>query len=47
MKVVEYLSYYLERVHPLLDQGKLDDEVQRTFQEKWSQGNFPGWRVSH
>ena len=44
--VLGYLSSYLERVHPLLDQKKLKGEVNKGFEEKWNQGNFPGWRVS-
>lgn len=43
-KLLEYLSNYLDRAHPLLDQLTLQDEVQRSFKEKWSQSNFPGWR---
>lgn len=42
--LLEYLSNYLERVHPLLNQISLQDEVRRNFAEKWSQSNFPGWR---
>ena len=45
-KVLEYLSNFLDRVHPLLDQNALYEEIEREFEEKWLQGNFPGWRVS-
>lgn len=45
-KVADYLSGYLERVHPLLDQYALEQEVMHAFREKWAQGSFPGWRVS-
>lgn len=43
-ELLEYLSCYLERVHPLLDQVAMTNEVQRNFREKWNQSNFPGWR---
>lgn len=46
MKLLDYLSGYVERVHPLLDQSLLQHEVLYTFNEKWAQGNFPGWRVN-
>lgn len=45
-KLLDYLSSYLERVHPLLDQAALQMEILHTFREKWVQGSFPGWRVS-
>jgi hypothetical protein len=44
-ELLGYLSGYLERVHPLLDQEAMAIEVQKNFKEKWSQSNFPGWRV--
>ena len=44
-KVLEYLSGYIDRVHPLLDQNALYEEIEKEFEEKWLQGNFPGWRV--
>ena len=28
-----------------MDQNVLYDEIKRDFEEKWSQGTFPGWRV--
>ena len=43
--LLEYLCGYMERVHPLMDQNVLYDEIKRDFEEKWSQGTFPGWRV--
>lgn len=42
---MEYLSDYLDRVHPLLDQNALYEEIEKEFEDKWLQGNFPGWRV--
>lgn len=45
-KVLDYLSDYLDRVHPLLDQNSLYEEIEKEFEDKWLQGNFPGWRVS-
>ena len=42
----DYLAGYLERIQPLLDQNKLVEEVKKEFDEKWSAGQFPGWRVS-
>ena len=44
-KVLDYLSDYLDRVHPLLDQNALYEEIEKEFEDKWLQGNFPGWRV--
>ena len=45
-KVLQYLSDFLDRVHPLLDQNALYEEIEKEFEDKWLQGNFPGWRVS-
>ena len=45
-KVLDYVSDYLDRVHPLLDQNSLYEEIEKEFEDKWLQGNFPGWRVS-
>ncbi len=45
-KLLAYLCGYLERVSPLTDQTALYEEIRREFEEKWGQGNFPGWRVS-
>ena len=42
--LLEYLCGYMERVHPLMDQNVLYDEIKRDF-EKWSQGTLPGWKV--
>ena len=43
--LLDYLSSYISRLHPLLDQNALQQEVMQMFREKWQQGNFPGWRV--
>lgn len=45
-KVLDYLSDYLDRVYPLLDQNSLYEEIEEEFEIKWLQGNLPGWRVS-
>jgi splicing factor 3A subunit 3 len=45
-RLLEYLSGYLDRTHPLLDQGKIVEEVRREAEEKWAVGTFPGWSVS-
>lgn len=44
--LVDYLAGYLERIQPLLDQSMLVEDVKKEFDEKWSAGQFPGWRVS-
>ena len=46
MKLVDYLSGYLDRLRPLLDQAQVKLEAKQSFVERWNQGNFPGWRVS-
>ena len=44
--LVDYLTGYLERVQPLVDQTELLLEIKKDFEEKWGQGTFPGWKVS-
>ncbi len=46
VRLLDYLSDYLSRVHPLLDHSHMQSEVQQNFVEKWNSSNFPGWRVS-
>jgi splicing factor 3A subunit 3 len=43
-KLQEYLSGYIGKIQPLLDQSKIVSEVKRDAEEKWSAGTFPGWR---
>lgn len=45
-ELLEYLSSYLEKIHPLTDQQTILEEVKKDFEDRWTQGNFPGWRVS-
>ncbi|XP_065911893.1 splicing factor 3A subunit 3-like [Dysidea avara] len=42
--LVDYFLDYLSRSKPLLDQSKLLSEIRLQFDEKWLQGQFPGWR---
>ena len=44
--LVDYLLGYIERVQPLVDQTELLIKIKKDFEEKWSQGTFPGWKVS-
>lgn len=38
-------GYLLERIQLLLHLNKLVEEVKKDFGEKWSAGQFPGWRI--
>ncbi|XP_003383664.1 PREDICTED: splicing factor 3A subunit 3-like [Amphimedon queenslandica] len=42
--LVDYLLGYIERVQPLVDQTELLIKIKKDFEEKWSQGTFPGWK---
>lgn len=47
LTLIEYLSWFVQRIKPLLDlDALLDDEVQKTALE-WEAGNCPGWPVSN
>ena len=43
--LVDYLAHYLDKVQPLLDQSAMLLEMKKDFEEKWSQSQFPGWKV--
>ena len=43
--LVEYMSGYLEKIQPLLDQSTVLLEIKDDFESKWSQSQFPGWKV--
>ena len=42
---MDYLAHYLDKVQPLLDQSAMLLEMKKDFEEKWSQSQFPGWKV--
>ncbi len=44
--LVEYMSQFLEKVQPLCDQSALLLDLKDDFEGKWSQSQFPGWKVS-
>ena len=43
--LVDYMSAYLEKIQPLLDQSAVLFEVKNEFEAQWSQNQFPGWKV--
>lgn len=45
--LIEYLSWFIQRIKPLMDlDSVLEEEGQKAFIE-WESGNCPGWPVSN
>ena len=44
--LLAYLEGYTQRVKPLLDLNEEMSKVLLAFDDKWTEGAFPGWPVS-
>ncbi|KAJ1605934.1 Prp9p-like splicing factor 3a subunit 3 snRNP [Cryptosporidium canis] len=45
VNLLEYLRGFFLRSHPLLDEGVINDELNREFEHAWESGGLLDWRV--
>ena len=43
--LIQYFCEYLNKIRPLLDLDKENDDVAKNFEKEWDIGMFPGWPV--
>jgi len=41
--LLDYLTGYINRVHPLLDLTEEMESIEKDFEKQWEAGTFPGW----